>query len=353
MVGLERLGCGAAVVGRLVGAVVALVVFGVARVVVWVVVGLVVVVRAVLVLDVFVLDVFALDEDGLVEDDRSEVWLGAFRVAFVRFDRDLVLCGVVFEVRALWVVVWVASGFGFVGAVETVAGRLEVALDLVGGVGVGEAGFDCGTIVGGGGGGGTSRTCQDGTLKRGKAGASLAGGGTCSDVCGEVCGGSLEGAVIVGGKSLAMGGALIVGAITAGTSGAGGALIVGTVGGAGTGSDWIIGGEGVGVGTIIGEAKFGARAGAGLWARGAGGATGVLGILVGPASTTRTGNGELAWVWFLAIIVGAGNNGLRKTNVIRSLSPIASYIRWSNAGLFGCPCGEVRLTGGKVQTPNG
>src|SRR5579871_4075505 len=46
-------------------------------------------------------------------------------------------------------------------------------------------------------------------------------------------------------------------------------------------------------------------------------------------------------------------SGLTKRNVMRSLSPMASYLAWSKAGLGGWPAGALRRVGGSVQTPNG
>jgi hypothetical protein len=39
--------------------------------------------------------------------------------------------------------------------------------------------------------------------------------------------------------------------------------------------------------------------------------------------------------------------------VMRSLSPMASYLAWSKPGSAGSPRGDDRRVGGKVQTPNG
>ncbi len=49
----------------------------------------------------------------------------------------------------------------------------------------------------------------------------------------------------------------------------------------------------------------------------------------------------------------AAHSGLRNLSVIRSDSPIASYLAWSKLGSGGWPCGALRRVGGKVQTPNG
>src|SRR5208282_5215719 len=45
--------------------------------------------------------------------------------------------------------------------------------------------------------------------------------------------------------------------------------------------------------------------------------------------------------------------GLRNLRVIRSDSPIASYLAWSKFGSAGCPAGALRRVGGNVQTPKG
>ncbi|AAK24227.1 hypothetical protein CC_2256 [Caulobacter vibrioides CB15] len=55
----------------------------------------------------------------------------------------------------------------------------------------------------------------------------------------------------------------------------------------------------------------------------------------------------------LAADLGESQAGLRKRRVIRSLSPIASYLLRSKLGSAGWPPGAVRFTGGRVQTPNG
>ena len=55
--------------------------------------------------------------------------------------------------------------------------------------------------------------------------------------------------------------------------------------------------------------------------------------------------------------LGAGvlprQSGFWNFSVIRSLSPIASYLAWSKAGLAGWPGAALRRVGGRVQTPNG
>ena len=49
----------------------------------------------------------------------------------------------------------------------------------------------------------------------------------------------------------------------------------------------------------------------------------------------------------------ADQAGLRKRKVMRSLSPMASYLAWSKLGLSGWPSGALRRVGGRVQTPKG
>src|SRR5690606_3620155 len=50
---------------------------------------------------------------------------------------------------------------------------------------------------------------------------------------------------------------------------------------------------------------------------------------------------------------GAVHSGFLNFSVMRSLSPIASYLLRSNSGLAGSPMGAVRRRGGRVSTPNG
>ena len=54
-----------------------------------------------------------------------------------------------------------------------------------------------------------------------------------------------------------------------------------------------------------------------------------------------------------AVAPQACQRGLRNTNAMRSLSPIALKRALSNAGSAGWPSGAVRRTGGRVHTPNG
>ena len=97
----------------------------------------------------------------------------------------------------------------------------------------------------------------------------------------------------------------------------------------------------------------------GCWAMASARPQRLTGALGGSADSNREG---VAWARFFDLPAGGSRRetsvilhyiGLRKRSVMRSLSPMASYLAWSNAGLGVWPLGALCRVGGSVHTPKG